>query len=175
MADDEGPRGIVIDSLVARLAALDWAPDWVPLQLDDQIPTLLSGDVDMLAGLGVTAERQEQVVFGAPLVETGGALFRLVDDRSELLRIATPSSGPLVRHTSAAYPDIRVVEVDDYPAALAAVLDGEVEAAALNLHVGAEFAERHHPGYFDLPRHAFAPVALAPAMRRDDARIGSLR
>lgn len=175
MAGDDAPEGLVIDALRERVDALDWTLEWVPLALPEQIPALMENRVDMLAALGVTQERSEQVVFGSPLVQTGGAMFRLVGDRSEVLRIATPATGPLLRSTAESYPAARVVAVDDYPAALAAVFDGEVEAAALNIHVGAEFAERHHPGCFEHPRYPFAPVDLAPAMRPDDARIARLR
>ncbi len=163
MVDEDGPCGLVIDRLVPLLTAQGVRASWVALALTEQLPALESGDVDMLAGLGVTAERAEQLVFGPALVRTGGALFRLTGAADGAYRIATPSSGPLRLAVTEAFPESEVELVQDYPAALNAVVEGSAAAAALNFHVGWEVAERLHPGGFVAPEEPFAPVDLAPA------------
>jgi ABC-type amino acid transport substrate-binding protein len=162
-ASDSGPVGLVIEVLVPALQAADLAAEWVPLQLTDQIDALLGGRVDMLGALGVTSQRKEQVQFGRPIVRTGGALYRLIGRSGPPSRIATPGAGPLLASTRRTFPDGEVIEALDYPDALRRVVDGTADAAALNLHVGATFAEREHTGAFELPTEPFEVVELAPA------------
>ena len=158
-----GPEGLAVDILMTGFAKLGIEADWVELSLVEQIPALRSGDVDMLACLGVTAERQNEVVFGEPIIQTGGALFTLQERPAELARIVTPSAGPLVAATQAAYPTCSVVEADNYPHALGLVIEGHADAAALNFHVGRQIAEREFPQRFTFPDTTFHTVYLAPA------------
>ena len=159
----DGPRGLAVDILMTGLEKLGIDTEWVHLSLAGQIPALRNGDVDMLACLGVTAERQNEVVFGKPIIQTGGALFTLQERPTELARIVTPSAGPLVAATQAAYPTCSVVEADNYPHALSLVIDGHADAAALNFHVGRRLAEREFAGRFAVPDTTFQTVYLAPA------------
>ena len=158
-----GPEGLAVDILMTGFSKLGIEADWVELSLAEQIPVLRSGDVDMLACLGVTAERQNEVVFGEPIIQTGGALFTLQERPAELARIVTPSAGPLVAATQAAYPTCSVVEADNYPHALGLVIEGHADAAALNFHVGRQIAEREFPQRFTFPDTTFHTVYLAPA------------
>ena len=158
-----GPQGLAVDILTAAFEKLGIDAEWVHLSLAGQIPALRNGDVDMLACLGVTAERQNEVVFGEPIVQTGGALFTLHERPTELARIVTPSAGPLVAATQAAYPTCSVVEADNYPHALSLVIEGHADAAALNFHVGRQIAEREFPQRFTFPDTTFHTVHLAPA------------
>lgn len=166
-----GPQGLAVDILTAGFEKLGIDTEWVHLSLAGQIPALRNGDVDMLACLGVTAERQNEVVFGKPIIQTGGALFTLQERPTELARIVTPSAGPLVAATQAAYPTCSVVEADNYPHALSLVIEGHADAAALNFHVGRQIAEREFPQRFTLPDTTFHTVHLAPAWAptHDDA------
>lgn len=166
-----GPQGLAVDILTAGFEKLGIDTEWVHLSLAGQIPALRNGDVDMLACLGVTAERQNEVVFGEPIIQTGGALFTLQERPTELARIVTPSAGPLVAATQAAYPTCSVVEADNYPHALGLVIEGHADAAALNFHVGRQIAEREFPQRFTLPDTTFHTVHLAPAWAptHDDA------
>lgn len=166
-----GPQGLAVDILTAGFEKLGIDAKWVHLSLAGQIPALRNGDVDMLACLGVTAERQNEVVFGKPIIQTGGALFTLQERPTELARIVTPSAGPLVAATQAAYPTCSVVEADNYPHALGLVIEGHADAAALNFHVGRQIAEREFPQRFTLPDTTFHTVHLAPAWAptHDDA------
>ncbi len=173
------PTGLLIDALSPGVEALQGTGvivDWVPLTLADQVPALTAGRVDLLAGLGVTAERARAIVFGETLVRTGGALFvrRAAGsppspgaNPNPVRRIVTPSSGPLREPTRAAFPDCGLLDADDYPDALAQVLAGRADAAALNRHVGMAVAERQYPGQFELPQEPFAVIELAPAYAPD--------
>ena len=171
MASPAGPQGLAVAILTTGFEKLGTEADWVPLSLTEQISALCNGEVDMLACLGVTTERQSQVVFGDPIIRTGGALFTIERQPTELTRIVTPSAGPLVAATQAAYPTCSVVEVDNYPQALRRVVDGHADAAALNFHVGSQLAEREFPGRFAAPETTFQTVYLAPAWAptHDDA------
>lgn len=165
MFEGDPPAGLVIDALAPGVDALRRAGadvGWVPLTLADQVPALTEGRVDLLAGLGVTADRRKRLVFGKPLVRTGGALFA-GRGTSLVQRIVTPTSGPLREPVGAAFPDCTLLDAADYPDALSQVLAGRADAAALNLHVGTALAEREHPGLFELPQEPFSPIELAPA------------
>lgn len=157
-----------MDRLAAAWDAGD-VVEWVPLSLDEQIPTLVDGAVDMLAALGVTEGRAAAVDFGPALVVTGGALFAAAGTTAgDPARIATPAAGPLTDAVRAEFPAAELVLVTDYAGAFAVVLDGEVDAAALNLHVGAQMAARDHAGRIAVPDRSFRPVELAPAFRPGD-------
>jgi len=165
MSGDEQPVGLVIDALGPAVDAVHWAGaevDWVSLPLRGQELALTEGKVDVLAGLGMTTSRATRLVFGKPVVRTGGALFA---QRGAITveRIVTPTSGPLREPATAAFPECELVDAEDYPDALAKVLAGKADAAALNLHVGRVLAEREHAGLFELPEELFVVVDLAPA------------
>ncbi|HJM22817.1 MAG TPA: hypothetical protein QF409_12600, partial [Acidimicrobiales bacterium] len=115
-------------------------------------------------------ERQKEVVFGEPIIQTGGAIFRLLETPTKPVRIVTPSAGPLVTATKNSFPECSVVTVDDYLAALKSVVEGHADAAALNVHVGQQVAEREFPEKFDYPSPIFREVFLAPAwaLEHDD-------
>ncbi len=175
MFDDGGPRGLVVDRLSPLIALETAEVQWVPLTLTAQLDALRSGEVDVLAALGVTAVREEELVFGPNLVRTGGALFRMRGASGPPRRIATPSAGPLSIAAGEAFAPAEVMLVADYPAALDAVVDGSADAAALNVHVGEEIARRHHPRRFAAPDQPFASLALAPATLRDTAGAALLQ
>lgn len=165
MGEGEGPAGLVIDALTPGVDALRGVGVdviWVPLTIADQERALTEGRVDVLAALGVTAERAARLVFGTPLVRTGGALFARQGTES-VKRIVTPQTGPLRAPVETAFPHCEVLDATDYPEALSQVVAGRADAAALNLHVGAVIAEREHPGSFELPEELFAAIELAPA------------
>jgi len=158
-----GPQGLAVDILTTGFEKLEIVADWVALSLARQIPALRDGEVGMLACLGVTTERQSQVVFGEPIIQTGGALFTLQERPTDLARIVTPLAGPLAVATQAEYPTCSLMNTDSYPRALSLVIEGHADAAALNFHVGSQLAEREFPGRFNLPDTIFHTVHLAPA------------
>ena len=60
---------------------------------------------------------------------------------------------------------------DSYPAAIAEVVTGRAQAAALNVHVGWHFTEALHPGRFARPRHLLEKLPLAMALRREGGQM----
>jgi len=166
----DGAEGLAVDILTGGFETLGVEVSWVPLPLDRQLASLNGREVDLLACLGITDERQKEVVFGEPIIQTGGAIFRLLETPTKPVRIVTPSAGPLVTATKNSFPECSVVTVDDYLAALKSVVEGHADAAALNVHVGQQVAEREFPEKFDYPSPIFREVFLAPAwaLEHDD-------
>jgi ABC-type amino acid transport substrate-binding protein len=167
------PEGLIVDRLGSCIALLGLDVVWIPTSLDEQVDWLLTGRLDLIAALGITAERSEVVAFTHSLIETGGALFSRRDATESPTTIVTPRSGPLVGSVQRSFPDSELRLVGDYKEALDAVSDGEAGAAALNLHVGAEMADRMHPGQFRIPDRPFHVVRLAAAF--EPGRLGGLR
>lgn len=171
--ESDGPEGLIVDRLGSYMAFFGLDVVWIPTSLDEQVDWLLTGRLDLIAALGITAERREVVAFTHPLIETGGALFFPRDATESPRRIVTPRSGPLAESAQRSFPDSELRLVDDYKAALDAVSGGDADAAALNLHVGAEMADRTYPGQFRIPDRPFHIVCLAAAF--EPGRLGELR
>ncbi|MDP7067623.1 MAG: transporter substrate-binding domain-containing protein [Acidimicrobiales bacterium] len=158
-----GPEGLAVNILSSAFEQLGVETVWMPLSLEQQIPALLQNSVDVLACLGVTEERKSQLVFGEPIILTGGALFRLVEGPDTDDSIVTPAGGPLVVTARESFPNSSVIAVDGYPEALRLVSQGNADAAALNVHVGHQIAERDFPQEFAHPDPVFKEIFLAPA------------
>lgn len=158
-----GPEGLAVDILSSAFEQLGVETVWTPLSLEQQIPALLQKSVDILACLGVTEDRKSQLVFGEPVILTGGALFRLLEAPAKDETIVTPAGGPLVLAARENFPNSSVVAVDGYPEALRLVSRGHADAAALNVHVGQRIAERDFPQEFGHPDPIFQEIYLAPA------------
>ncbi|WP_338185882.1 transporter substrate-binding domain-containing protein, partial [Jatrophihabitans sp.] len=75
--------------------------------------------------------------------------------------VATPSAGPLAGHISSNTPEIRLVTTADYDETLRLLLDGNVDAAALNLQVGSGLVNGKYPNKVTLPSHPFFELPLA--------------
>jgi ABC-type amino acid transport substrate-binding protein len=183
----EGPEGVALSIVRESFARVGIDCDFRPLPQPEVREAVFSGAVDGCACLGITEERCATWAFSAPYLWTGGALFtaRSLDldaaagapgsalsppgrgpvpaASPEEFRgrvIATPESGPLIGPLRASFPEVEVLAVTDYESALRAVIQGRAAAAALNLHVGAQLAERLWPGRFWMPDRAYLPTAL---------------
>ncbi len=166
--------GTIIDRTreAAEYASLEI--DFVPLPLDHLRSALEDRAIDAICGYGVTPGRLENLALSSPLVETGGAWFvrrtttwpeedRLRAGDHAPLRAASPVSGPLFAQIESCYPRLTAVGVETYADALAAALNGDADAAALNFHVGRMIATRDHPELFRLPEQPFLQIPLALA------------
>jgi ABC-type amino acid transport substrate-binding protein len=186
------PEGVALSIVRESFARSGIDCDFKPFPQPGVGEAVFSGAVDGCACLGITEERRATWAFSAPYLWTGGALFAAgsadVDERggepsvtsctslSSILApspkefsgriIATPASGPLLGHLRASFPEVEVLAVSDYESALRAVVEGLAEAAALNLHVGAQLAERLWPGRFRMPDRAYLPTALGVGFAR---------
>ncbi len=165
---DGRSEGIVIDILQEALKRVNMEPVYTPAHMDKIQDLLKAGDVDGLAFLGITPERKKLYDFSDPLVITGGALFVGAPNPSpsglkefEGKNVVTPLKGPLAGFIRNQFPKVNVITVEDYPAALKAVLDGKADAAALNPQVGIQLANQLFHGKFTFPRNVFLEVPLA--------------
>jgi len=182
--DSEQCSGIVIDIVKRAMAMAAYSVEFVPRSLDNLARQFADGEIHAFAGIAITLDRQLQVVFSTPLVESGGAWFRLRNAEAPMTAIATPSAGPLVTAVQSQFPNINIRGVADYRSALELTISGEVDAAALNIHVGADMAQRYFPNEFLLPDRPFCQLHLGLAFAREteariinsfDAAVGFLR
>jgi ABC-type amino acid transport substrate-binding protein len=173
VAKDGKSEGLVIDILQASLARVNTNVVFVPAHMDKIQDLMKTGEVDGLAFLGINPERQKLYDFSAPLVITGGALFVKSPSPSpsglkefEGRIVVSPLKGPLAGFIKKEFPKVNVMTVEDYPAALKAVLDGKADAAALNPQVGTHLANQLFPGSFTPPKSIFLEVPLAVAVTK---------
>jgi len=176
---DGEPDGLVIARLRAALHNAGLDATFLPVTLPEMTERLRSGDLDALAGVAISAERSRLFSFSRPLARTGGAWFPLVgadwpgdqalrEAAPGTWRVVSPRTGPLVAQIRDRFPNLEVIECEDYAAAFEAVLGGLADAAALNLQVGRLQAERDHPDCFALPQAPFFEVPLAMAVAKGD-------
>jgi ABC-type amino acid transport substrate-binding protein len=177
--EDGEPRGELADICRNLFEQAAIEVEFVALGLIESQTALLNGDIDALIGMAASPDREDKFLFSQPLIQTGGAWFvrqettwpddqELAGSDAGTLTVTTPERGPLLAQIKDLFPDLGLLACDNYTQALQMVMDGKVDAAALNLQVGAEMAEDRHPGAFRIPRTPFFRVALAIATTRDD-------
>jgi ABC-type amino acid transport substrate-binding protein len=170
---DSGSEGIVIDILREALKRVNIQPVFIPAHMDKIQDLVKAGEVDGLAFLGITADREKFYDFSEPLLITGGALFVRAPQPSpsglaefEGKTVVTPLKGPLAAYIKNQFPRVNLVTVEDYPEALKAVLEQKADAAALNPQVGIYLANQLFPGNFTYPKSVFLKVPLAVAVSK---------
>lgn len=80
--------------------------------------------------------------------------------------IVTPGQGPLAAQIRRDYPQINLLTVESYDAALNAVLDGRADVAALNFQVGQQLVARKYSGKFALPEQPYTKLPFAFAVAK---------
>ncbi len=161
-------QGLFVTALHTRLPSKP-LPDWLPASLQALPALLTAGQIDAIAAKAITASRATQFTFSEPLLHTAAALFARAGTAPPALPdtgtaiIATPARGPLVAIIGTEAPRARLLRTPDYNAALAALLAGRADFAALNADAGADLAHRVHPGRISPPGPRFAPLGLAVA------------
>lgn len=162
--------GIVPDILNAAAAREGMTIVFVPVSLADLPGTLKNGTADAIAPFGNTPERSETYDFTTNLIVTGGALFVRSPDKAPAgldalagKTVASPAAGPFVAFIQQNFPNVKVVPTKDYADSLDRVVSGEVDAAALNIQVGAGIVAASYAGRITMPTTMFtqAPMALA--------------
>ncbi len=167
-SENGSARGSFVIALTARLPPATRLA-WRPAPLAALPRHLATGRIDAIAAKAVTATRAGQFTFSEPLLHTAAALFARAGTTPPALSdtgtatIATPGNGPLVAIIRAEAPCARLLLTPDYDAALAALLAGRTDFAALNADAGADLAQRVHPGRISRPGPRFAPLGLAVA------------
>lgn len=162
-------RGAVIDILSEAFARIHIRASFIPTPMEHIRRLLEAGEADGIAFYAITPERKALFDFSDPLLMTGAALFvkspePLADlQECENRRVATPGTGPLSAYIQREVPGARLLLVQDYREALEAVLAGNADAAALNMHVGRDLIHRLFRGRFTLPDKVFLEMPLAVA------------
>lgn len=164
--DAQRATGIIVDIVKTAFARTKFSVDFVPCTLNNLSRHFADGEIQAFAGVAITDSRRQQVIFSAPLIDSGGAWFQLRGAKSPPQTAATPSAGPLLAVIESQFPGIAVRGVGDYYEALAMAVAGEVDAAALNVHVGVQQAYRYFPGSFVSPAKPFWPLQLGVAFAR---------
>lgn len=169
-------QGLVIDRLKEIFAASDIRYNFIATPLPSLIPDLENGQVDAVAALGITAERQDKYQFSKPIIVSGGAWFvpkkriMLVDDEVPA-SVITPERGPLANEIKNKYPEAELITCTDYDAALKGVLAGQAGAAALNWHVGRMMIQENYQDQFHEAKRPYNTVALGLAMLNKNKNI----
>lgn len=153
--------------------------------------TLEDGRADAIFPTGDTPERRKVFDFSAPLLATGGSLYVRAPAQapSDLASFAgktvvTPRTGPLAAFIEKNAPDVKVVRTASYEESLAQLVEGKVDAAALNSHVGGQIAAKLYPGRVSAAPRMFLEVPLGvavpkgtqgPTLKRLDDALAAMR
>jgi polar amino acid transport system substrate-binding protein len=174
--------GLAIDILRAAAARADIDLLFVPVTIEQQMPSLTDGRADALY-TAITPERRQVLDFGAPVLMTGGGLYvrapnTAPDSLSALSGkvVVTPRAGPLAAFIQKTAPDVKLVVTADYEESLARIVQGDADAAALNFQAGARIAARLFPGQVTIPRNMFiqTPQAVGVLRGRDVKLVARL-
>jgi polar amino acid transport system substrate-binding protein len=168
---DGRSQGMLIEVIEQAVRSLPIRCTFVPLALDRIERELEAGTIDAIAFKGVTPGRQRVMDFSDPLVMTGGAAFTRLDlpASGDLAgyagrTVVTPRQGPLAAQIAEEFPQLKLLTVDSYESALAAVLSGQADVAALNFQVGTRLVNQKYRGRFNLPAEPYTRLPLAFAV-----------
>jgi ABC-type amino acid transport substrate-binding protein len=168
---DGKSQGLIVDILNAAAAREGITIIFVPVPFAQVDGSLTDGKADAITPLAVTPDRRKVYDFSSTLVFTGGALFVRAPDATPAglpalagKSVATPKTGPFVDYIQKTAPQARLVITPDYPTSFEDVIDGKVDAAALNLQVGANMVATSYSGKVTIPTRMFTaklPYAVA--------------
>jgi ABC-type amino acid transport substrate-binding protein len=153
--------GLAIDIVRAAAMRVNIDVVFVPVTIEQQVPSLKEGHADALLSAN-TSERQQFLDFSDPVLMTGAALYvRAPNPAPESLSslagktVVTPRAGPLAEFIRKTAPAVNLVVTQDYEESLARIVAGEADAAALNFSAGNRIAARLYPNQISLPRIMF--------------------
>ena len=164
-------EGLAVDIFRAAAARAGIEVEFVPVPFADRQRSLEDGRAQAYFPLAITPERRQSLDFSEVLVVTGGALFVLApsvppEDLAALAGkiVVSPRTGPLAPFIEKNAPAVKLVVTKDYEDALARLVRGEADAAALSYHVGARVVARLYPGQVVRSRSMFLELPLAVAV-----------
>ncbi len=182
--------GLAVDILRAAAARAGIDLAFLPVTIEQQMPSLKDGRADALLSAD-TPERRQSLDFSAPVLITGGALYvRVPNPTPENFAsltgkiVVTPRAGPLADFIRKSAPAVNLVVTPDYDESLARLVSGKADAAALNFSAGGRIAAKLYPGQITLPRIMFleTPFAVgaptgrsAKLMAQLDAGLAAIR
>jgi len=159
--------GLAIDILRAAAGRVEVEVVFIPVTIEQAMPSLRDGRADALLAAN-TPERQQLLDYSEPVLMTGASLYvRAPKQTPESLAIlagktvVTPRAGPLVDYIRKSAPAVNLVTTADYEESLARLVGGQADAAALNAAAGGRIASRLYPGQVTLPRSMFYEQPLA--------------
>lgn len=184
------PAGYSIDlctriagELKSRLRKPDLGIEFVPVTAADRFQALTDGRIDILCGSTTrTLARAERVDFTQLTFVTGASLLSLeksdIDGIWDLQgkRVAVMKGTTTLDHLNAvlkgAVTAVSVVRVDSAPAAMKALLAGDVDAFAADQVVLTGLALTHDgPAHFAISDDVFSFEPLALVVRRNDSEF----
>ncbi len=161
---DGKPEGLIIDILNAAAQRSGFTITFVPTPFAQLDATLTNGKADGITPLAVTPDRKKTYDFSSTLVNTGGALFVRAPNHTPSglaalsgKSVATPKTGPFVDYIQKTAPKANLVITSDYPSSFKDVINGIVDAAALNLQVGTSMVATSYAGKVTVPTTMFTP------------------
>jgi polar amino acid transport system substrate-binding protein len=152
--DDKGEIA-GLDADLAKLIAADMGVklELVPVTGAARIPSLLSDKIDMLiAGLGATPERAQQVMFSQPYAVVNLGVYGAKSipaatgkkpDNLEGRTVAVAKGTTLDVWLTDNAPKVKLVRFEDTPAALAAFLAGQADTFAENSAIAIKVQEQN--------------------------------
>jgi ABC-type amino acid transport substrate-binding protein len=161
---DGKSEGLIVDVLNAAAQRARFSITFVPVPFAQLDATLTNGKADAITPLAVTPDRKATYDFSSTLVYTGGALFVRAPNHTPSglaalagKGVATPKTGPFVDYIQKTAPKVKLLVTSDYPSSFKDVINGIVDAAALNLQVGTNMVATSYAGEVTVPKTMFTP------------------
>ena len=188
VGDDGTPTGYSIDLCMRIVAGVqqqlglrDLQVKWVPVTVENRIPLLLKGTIDIECGSTTnTLSRQEQVDFsqltfvdaGNLLVRTGSGIRGIGDLGNKRVAVlpGTTTEKVLTESLQKRYANAQIIKVKDHAEGLAALENGTVDAYASDeiLLVGLALTAKD-PTTLRLAEQYFSYEPYGFMLRRGDA------
>ena len=172
-ASEGRSEGMAVDILRAAATKAGLTIAFVIVPFEQLQRTVEDGRADAIFPTGITPERRKTLDFSAPLLATGGSLYvrapqQAPDDLKSLdgKTVVTPRTGPLAAYIEKNAPQVKVIRSASYEESLAMLVEGKVDAAALNSHVGGRIADKLYPGKVNVASRMFLEVPLAVAVKK---------
>ncbi len=172
---DGQAAGVVIDRIRDIFSQAEIECEFIATDLMELKQGLMDEKFDLLAALAKTGERTKIFSFTKPVIVSGGAWFvprkfYPVTEDDVPKAVVTPKVGPLVEQIRNLYPEIKIITCDDYDEALEMVQEGgwNINAAALNWHVGRMMIEEKYKSLYHVPKSPFNTMPLSMAAKSDD-------
>ncbi len=156
--------GLIVDILDAAAGREGITIVFVPVPFAELDSTLSDGRADAIVPIAITPERRKIYDFSSTLVMTGGAFFVRAPNATPPnlaslsgKTLATPKTGPFVNYIQKAAPHVKLIITSDYPQSFEDVINGTVDAAALNLQVGSAMVATSYANKVTVPKTMFTP------------------
>ncbi len=180
---DGSHQGIAADYIALVTQKLDLRVDVVSARSSQELLDRFSkGDVDMIAAISKSPEREELMLFSEPYVSMPLAIITLlnapyVQSLGDLRgkSVAVVGIRSVREKMQREYPQVRIEEAQDVGAALDMVSRGEVYAAITNLAVGSELIQIRYEGQLKIASTVQGAMhELRFGVRKDWPELASL-